>query len=196
MNDAIPSYLEPLAGFLPRKVAQVCVFFGLKQGKGTNKGQGIEKMKLIKLIYFADREFLRKYGDPITWDEFYSLPHGPICSASLNCINKVIFSDITDDFFLMNGNVLVPVRTFLEDELDELSAAELVVLNSIWRRHGHQTASQLRSFSHVRCVEYTEIKNGRIPIGYDEVLSAVGQDDPTSAADDIQSFRKAIALID
>lgn len=187
LSDGMPSYLEPLAGFAPRKVAQMCVYFALKEG------EGIEKLKLIKLIYLSDREFIRKYGDPITWDEYYSLPHGPVCSAALNCINKVIYKEVTDGYFLMNGNFLVPVSRLEERDLDELSRAEIEVMASVWMVHGHLSASQLRNYSHEHCPEYTEIENGRIPIEYEAILNALSVPDPAGTASDAVFFRKVVS---
>ena len=58
-------------------------YFALKSG-GV-----IEKLKLIKLIIFRER-FLSEYHHPMLFDELYSLPHGPICSSTLNGIDGII----------------------------------------------------------------------------------------------------------
>src|SRR5258705_6624824 len=45
------------------------------------RGQGyMSYMKLIKLLYFADREALLRWGSPITADTFYSMDRGPVLS--------------------------------------------------------------------------------------------------------------------
>ncbi len=71
----------PSAGFRSQKTAQICAFFA------SRNRSPIDKLKLIKLIYFSEREFLSKYNNSMLFDEFYSLPHGPICSNALNGIN-------------------------------------------------------------------------------------------------------------
>ena len=45
-------------------------------------------MKLVKLIYLADREALIKLGRHITLDQLCSLRYGPIVSNTLNLINE------------------------------------------------------------------------------------------------------------
>ena len=44
-------------------------------------------MKLIKLLYLADRKRLLERGRPITFDTYYSLPHGPILSRTKELID-------------------------------------------------------------------------------------------------------------
>jgi uncharacterized phage-associated protein len=41
-------------------------------------------MKAIKLLYFADRYHLRKYGRLITNDTYWAMKKGPVASTSLN----------------------------------------------------------------------------------------------------------------
>ncbi len=43
-------------------------------------------MKLIKLLYLADREALARWGRPITTDTYVAMKHGPVLSYILNLI--------------------------------------------------------------------------------------------------------------
>ncbi len=173
-----PPWATPLIGFRSRKAAQLCAYFAL-ESEGT-----IEKLKLIKLLYFAERKFLSENHHPMLFDEYYSLPHGPICSGTLNGIDGVIHGEIWDDYIARNGNVVVAIKRLSRDELDEVSDAELSVVDDIWRKLGHMTASQLRNYSHENCPEYTET-TGRIPISYKQILEAVGEEDADVLASDI-----------
>jgi uncharacterized phage-associated protein len=169
-DSSTPSYLAPLVGFRSRKAAQICAYFAL-QSTGI-----IEKLKLIKLVYLAERRFLKEWRQPILFDELFSLPHGPICSSTLNGIDGLLHEDIWGDFVSRNGNQIVANKKFSRGDLDEISDAELEALKATWRRFGHLTASQLRNYSHDHCPEYTET-TGRIPISYRELLEAVGASD-------------------
>ena len=44
-------------------------------------------MKLIKLLYFADRKYIKQTGSSITKDTYYSMKNGPVLSNVLNLIN-------------------------------------------------------------------------------------------------------------
>jgi uncharacterized phage-associated protein len=174
-KGSIPNFLVPLVGFKSRKAAQIAAFFALKSTV-PNRGT-IEKLKLIKLIYFSERESLGLHHLPMLFDEFYSLPHGPICSATLNGIDgKLDESDenIWGEFIARNGNVVVAMKKFTRENLDAISNAEIKILKFIWHRFGNMTASQLRNYSHENCPEYTEVNDGRIPISYRQVMEALG----------------------
>jgi uncharacterized phage-associated protein len=184
------SYLAPLVGFRSRKAAQVCARFAFLNG-GI-----IEKLKLIKLIYFLERNFLGEHHRPVLFDELFSLPHGPICSSTLNGINGEIHGHIWDDFLARNGNEIVAMKKFAREDLDEISESEIDAIDKVWREMGYMTASQLRNYSHDNCPEYTET-TGRIPIAYREVLEALGV--PDQEADhverEIASLRREESLL-
>jgi uncharacterized phage-associated protein len=59
-----------------RKATQALNFFAEKSGGRINR------MKALKLIYFADRYHLRKYGRLVTNDTYYAMDNGPVASAS------------------------------------------------------------------------------------------------------------------
>ncbi|WP_315747872.1 MULTISPECIES: Panacea domain-containing protein [unclassified Bradyrhizobium] len=180
-DPEMPTFLAPLVGFRSRKAAQLCALFAVKEG-GT-----IEKLKLIKLVYLAERQCLADWHRPILFDELFSLPHGPICSSTLNGINGRIHEDIWDDFVARSGNQIVAMKKFERDSLDEISDAEIDIINNVWQRFGHMTASQLRNYTHDNCPEYTET-DGRIPIAYRELLEAVG-----ASSDDAEAIDREIS---
>jgi uncharacterized phage-associated protein len=166
-DSGMPNF-QPVVAFRSRKAAQLCAYFAAAQGGA------IEKLKLIKLVYLTERKCLEDWHRPILFDELFSLPHGPICSGTLNGINGTIHENIWDDFISRSGNETAAVKFFQRDDLDEISDAEIEIAESVWKDFGHLTASQLRKYTHDNCPEYTEITAGRIPISYREVLEALG----------------------
>ena len=55
------------------------------------EGGRINYMKLLKLMYMADRKALLERGRPITFDEYYSLDRGPILSRTKDLIVEGAF---------------------------------------------------------------------------------------------------------
>ena len=47
----------------------------------SKSGGTLNKLKALKLIYFADRFHLRKYGRPVTGDEYLAMTYGPVASS-------------------------------------------------------------------------------------------------------------------
>lgn len=61
--------------FAYKKSTQAINYFAIQNG-GT-----IDKLRVLKLIFFADRYHLRKYGRPITNDEYWAMEFGPVASG-------------------------------------------------------------------------------------------------------------------
>lgn len=62
--------------FSHRKATQALNFFAQQAGRSINK------MKALKLVYFADRYHLRKYGRPVVGDEYVAMNYGPVASGT------------------------------------------------------------------------------------------------------------------
>src|SRR4051812_25972921 len=52
------------------------------------RGGQMHYMKLIKLLYLADREALLQWGVPITTDSYVSMDHGPVVSTIYDLIRR------------------------------------------------------------------------------------------------------------
>jgi len=61
--------------FAYKKAAQALNYFAIQNG-----GE-IDKLHALKLIFFADRYHLRKYGRPITNDQYWAMKFGPVPSG-------------------------------------------------------------------------------------------------------------------
>lgn len=61
--------------FAHKKAAQLLNYFAIQNG-----GE-ISKLKALKLVFFADRYHLRKYGRPITNDQYWAMRLGPVPSS-------------------------------------------------------------------------------------------------------------------
>src|ERR1700730_3427036 len=66
--------------FHPDKAIQAMAF--MVQRLGTT-----DKVKLMKLVYLADREHFIQYGYPITGDKLCAMPWGPVPSHTLDVLN-------------------------------------------------------------------------------------------------------------
>lgn len=185
-----PSWAQPCAGFRSRKAAQICAYYA-SQNKGT-----IEKLKLIKLIYLTERKFLASYHHPMLYDEYYSLPHGPICSSTLNGIDGIIHKELWNEYIARNGNIVVAVKVVCRDDLDEVSDAEMEVLGDVWHTFSHLTASQIRNYTHDNCSEYTETDKARIPITYHQIFEALGEENADEIATEIQDMVKLEGILE
>ena len=82
-----------------KKAVQAVNFFSSRANR-----RSIDKLKVIKLIYLADRYHLRKYGRPITNDEYWAMLYGPVGS---------ITKRITEDSSLLSQETRSYARQYL-----------------------------------------------------------------------------------
>ena len=73
-----------------KKATQVINYLTKKEG-----GQ-INKLKLIKLVYLADRYHLRRYGRPMVNDAYFAMPLGPVGSSVKDIAEFSDFLDISE----------------------------------------------------------------------------------------------------
>jgi uncharacterized phage-associated protein len=98
------------------------------------KGGEMDKAKLMKLAYLADREHFIKTGTSITGDKLCAMPFGPVPSTALNLVDGNIRANYVFKFLHVN-NVRVSVIKAPGDDL--LSDEERATLDGIIRDYGN-----------------------------------------------------------
>lgn len=180
-------------GYNIRKAAQVAAFFASKSGGAINV------LKLAKLVYLADREFLKKYDLPILFDKLVSMPHGPVNSMTYNYVNgyeeeRDGWSKFVND---RSGYRLGLARPDISvDDLDELSEAELDVLEAVWGQFGQMLPFQLRDYTHEHCPEWEDPHGSSNPIPYQRVLKFLGKEHSVEIESEIESLRSLDESLD
>lgn len=145
-------------------------------------GGRLPLLKLMKLMYLAERESLRIYGEPITGDKLVSMPHGPVLSLTLEHMNGACRSieggwqTWIDD---RAGHELalrdLSMIRSPEDDLLELSDGDLEVLDSIWQKFGHYGKYQLVEYTHNGgCPEWTDPQGSSYPIPLEKLFAVLG----------------------
>ncbi|GEM_PF-857337 len=178
---------EPVLGYDDEKAVQ-CISYFIRKSGGR-----LEKLKVIKLLYLADRLSLTERGKPLNFDEYFSMPHGPVTSASLNGINGGLSHPSWKLLTLRKDGRTLELTGDAEN--DRLSRADCKILDQVWRDFGHMRAWDIRGWTHENCTEYTEVESGRIQISLDELLKAVGNPAPTEAAHNIRSLQRTIGTL-
>ena len=159
--------------FNERKAAQVAAWFLRRSGRH------MAHLKLIKLMYLADREALNEFGFPITGDRAVSMDNGPVLSRTLNLINGLVESGedgweawISDR---ENHEVALRDRAGASEALDEISKAELDVLENMWKQFGHMSKWQIRDYTHDHCPEWQDPQGSSAPISFERIFTALGR---------------------
>lgn len=138
-----------------------------------NRGGTMSYMKLIKLLYLADREALAHWGRPITTDTYVSMDRGPVLSHVLDRINEGPFPGEPPSYWAQHitpsGNYEVTLMA--DPNGDLLSEAEDEVLDTVFKQHGHLSRWQIVDLVHT-LPEWRNPNGGAIPIDYADILKA------------------------
>lgn len=138
-----------------KKATQAMNYLTKKEG-----GQ-IDKLKLIKLVYFADRFHLRRYGRPISNDIYLAMPLGPV-GSSIKDIAE--FSDFLDETereyaatYLGHGGLENTIVSIADVDIDVFSKSELKALDFAYNEFGSKSALALVDITH-RYPEWDKFK--------------------------------------
>src|SRR5579871_3129735 len=97
-------------------------------------------MQLLKLLYLADRESIRRAGHPITGDRFAAMKWGPVLSQTYNCIKDEHPDHRHEWSRYMKCDGDQDVLLEVDPGTGQLSEFDLEILDGIWRQFGHLTA--------------------------------------------------------
>lgn len=128
-----------------KKAAQALNFFAEKEGGSINK------MKALKLVYFADRYHLRKYGRPITNDEYFAMAYGPVASGVKDIAEMSDFlgpkeKDYSSEFIeVFNRYEIKSKKTY---DADVFSDSDIEALSFAWNKFGDILEFDLADITH------------------------------------------------
>lgn len=110
----------------------------------------VTKMKLSKLLYFADKIHLLTYGKPILGDRYIKMEYGPVPSCGYNLMKNDDRSPVEDQALFdhhlrVDGNDIILKAPA---NLRALSETNKEVLDEVARKFGHLTPAQLSRLSH------------------------------------------------
>lgn len=177
------------------RVAQMAAYLINKSGGTMNY------LKLMKLLYLADRESMDRHGDPISGDHMVSMPKGPVLSQTYDLIKGG--GDNPDEgweaWIADQSNYAVASRRpyAARDEFDELSDADLEILNKVWGQFGHMNQYHLVEYTHDNCSEWVNPFGSSFPIAPEAVFLALGKQPEAAAtlANRLRERRQLDALV-
>ncbi len=135
-----------------------------------------DKLKLIKLLYLADRDCFLSFGHPITGDQPVAMDHGPVPSGCLDVLNGEIESQVFS--VLHVTDCTVALDDSLPPNMEELTDDESRTLKQTLDEYGRLTTGQLYRLVH----ELPEYRDCHIPgtsadIPFERILQHHGTED-------------------
>ncbi len=137
-------------------------------------------MKLIKLLYLIERESFKRFDMPISGDDYYSLPHGPILSRVYNLITE---ETSPEEFSYWHKNISLSHRYIVSSienpDISIFASNEIDIVRHVHDQFGHMDQWQLRDYCHNKknIPEYQDPNGSSIPIYTESILRALGKSD-------------------
>jgi uncharacterized phage-associated protein len=136
------------------------------------RGGRMKYLKLIKLLYFLDRESLLRWGRPVTTDRYVSMDNGPVVSR----IYELILDEPAPGTnSVWRSHISAPanwdVQLMQEPVTEELSRAEEGLIEEIFADYGKMNRWDLVNLSH-QFPEWRNPEGSALPISYEDILRA------------------------
>lgn len=154
------------------KAAHIIAYLALK-----TQARSINILKAIKLVYVSDREALKRFAVPMLDEPRVSMEHGPVNSWTYNFAKgeaedkrwSAILDDRADHMIGVKSDVTV-------DDLDELSDAEIEILDEVWGKFAGMDQWQVVKWTHKseNIPEWEDPGYSSNPIPLERLLRAVG----------------------
>jgi len=172
--------------------AMVAYFLSRARARGESQ---LSKLKLIKLLYLAERQFILDAGESMTDDDLVNMPKGPALSKTLNLLNllekqtpasaKPRKQKRNTDwnwtyYFEFAPEYNFQLRPQVSDaEIEELyfhgfSDLDEEVLDKIWAKFGSWTQNRLIAYTH-KLPEWEDPQGSSKPIDYKTILLGSGK---------------------
>lgn len=150
----------------------------------------MNKLKLVKLVWAADRYHLRNYGRTVTDSEYFALPHGPVSSLTLDVIDNDEIALYEEDISFISEHITPwdndknQIVLYNETNDDYLSETDKEALEFAWNTFGDKDPFELAdSITHQypewsKFREHFDVNNerGRQPIDLDDFFKNPTED--------------------
>jgi uncharacterized phage-associated protein len=161
--------------FNERRTAQAAAFLLYRSG-----GQ-LPLIKLMKLLYLAERKSLQLFGMPITGDKLVSMPNGPVLSKTYDHMNGAALSEpggwdswIADRAEHMVALLDPSMIRSPEQDLLQLSDSDLETLEAVWLEFGHWDRWRLVKYTHDSLPEWEDPQGSSQAITYEKLFNVLG----------------------
>jgi uncharacterized phage-associated protein len=148
-------------------------------------------LELIKLMYFADRESLDLYGQPITGDRYVNMKDGPVLSSVYDLIKHTIFGAKPPRGpwgTIISKKGRWELRLTGEPDVTPLSAAEIALLKDVFDTRRQRDRWETRDASHALPEWEKPDKSTSTPLPVEQILAVLGK-----SADEIAVVRARAA---
>lgn len=138
----------------------------------TSPHQRMSRLRLLKLLYIADRENIRLTGQPITGDRVVAMRHGPVLSHTYDSIKGTGPIQAEWDHYFTSEWLDVVLKEPTPN--DDLCNHEIELLQKIAAERQDKEDYDLAVETH-GFAEWRQPGDTSAPITFEEILDALGK---------------------
>lgn len=153
------------------------------------KLESADKLKILKLMYLADKYHLIRYGRTITNDDYYAMKFGPIASNVMDVLEFDKEFSLSEEEYAYASALITPItphsfkaNSQAKSNLEMLSETDLEALNFAFNKFGAKTSAWLVEYTHLypEWAQYKELfEAGQIKrekLDTEELVSVIDKD--------------------
>jgi uncharacterized phage-associated protein len=149
---------------------------------------------MVKVLYYADKEHLNRFGRPILGDRYIAMEHGPVPSVVYDMLGRDSFLEpdliAKIEASLEFGTGRPPtLRAKRDADMRFFSRTDIECLQNAVSRFSRMTVSRLRALTHQEAAYAAATLNGEL----DYALMVEGPDRDRRLAD-IRETARAVAI--
>jgi uncharacterized phage-associated protein len=133
-----------------RKSTQALNYFARLSASGSPRAE-INKMKALKLLFFADRFHLRKYGRTVSNCAYFAMARGPVASEAKNVAeesSRLPSSSRAYSRRYVRRKDAYSYSSAAKVDTAVLSRTDMEALDFAWKTFGHYTEFELVEITH------------------------------------------------
>ena len=159
-----------------RQAAQLAAAFILK----ADRPVGV--VRLMKLMYLAEREAIRRTGLPMVFDEIHAMREGMALSRTFDLMTArqgESKGDWARHIAPLSRAGLGVCQGVGESSLDGLSRGDLEIVNLVWAKHGQSNRDKLVHEVHHKLDEWLEHwddpnrRRAAVPVPHDKLVQTI-----------------------
>ena len=133
-------------------------------------GGHMNYMKMIKLLYLSDREYITSYCNSITTDSYVSMDNGPVTSKIYDLIKESHTDTGTYWASYIRTEEYDAVLIKKEEEYLCMSPMEMQVLADVNEKFKEQSVWDVVDFCHKNLKEWQNPAGSTIPISIEDII--------------------------
>ena len=136
-------------------------------------GADVDYLRIVKLIYLADRTSILRRGIPIVGGHYYSMRKGPTISEVMDFVKQRNAPSWKETISVLKGHALNLIG---KPNYNSLTAPELEILDEVVAEHFTMSTEDLVHWCHSNCPEYDKVNFWkRNPIDVENILRKSGK---------------------